>query len=98
MINIGAAIDSMNYAQTPNCGFDFDIMPKLKNADGSLSDLPVANSVRYDAEARMLYIEKCSAATFDIDTDCASSPYEIVYDIMFAVTANNEPISLNTDL
>jgi hypothetical protein len=54
-------------------------------------------SLTYDAN-HVLSIGKCTPSTFALDWECANDPYEIVYDIVFHVTANGDPITLNTDL
>jgi len=83
----------------PNCGYSMAIRPVVSTNGSPYVPLPVPNSVEYSQQAAMMRVGKCSLATYASDPDCATQvPYEIIYDIVFEVTADNDPSTTNRDI
>lgn len=97
-ITVDVASALASFEQVPNCGYTLEVTPKLLNIDGSLSDLPVPMSLSYESNTGSLYAEKCSPDTFAFDNECLSDPYEIIYDVVFFVSANGDMANANSDL
>jgi len=97
-ITISYASAFASYTMSPDCGYDLTVTPKLKLLDGTLVDLTTAPySMGHDASKMEVYVEKCSATTSFADPDCANDPYEIIFDIVFAVESTGAS-NVNTDL
>lgn len=52
----------------------------------------------YSDDTGILTAEKCSPDTFMLDAECAGTPYEIIYNVVFGVMVNDDPSTFNSDL
>lgn len=95
MIETDAALSL--FTMQPDCGYSLDVKPMLRNGPDSYAELPVPLSLSYNSDHELI-IGKCSTTTMEMDDDCKYEPYEIIYDIVFMVTANNMPSTMNMDL
>lgn len=62
--------------------------------------MPIDYTLEYleTPTTNIITAEKCSARYANDDADCLGTPYESIYDIVFLVTVDNDPTTLNTDL
>ena len=83
----------------PNCGYAVAIKPVVSTNGSPYEPLPIPSSVEYSAAVAMMRVGKCSLATYGSDPDCATTvPYEIIYDIVIEITADNDPSTTNRDI
>ena len=95
-VGIDASAALSMFTMSPDCGYALEVSPKLM-IGADLVDLPVPFSLSYEDQSATLVAGKCSSTTFSMDPECAYEPYEIIYDVVFVVSANNMA-SVNTAL
>lgn len=100
LISIDVTNELAQFTQSPACGYSYQIEPKIANIDLSYTPLPLDYTLEYivDASTNVITAEKCSTRYASTDPDCAGTPFESIYDIVFMVTVDNDPTTLNTDL
>ena len=97
-ISIDLSSQLSTFSQSPDCGYKYVIQPKLRKADNSLTALPIANMLTWDAANKKLIAQKCSKATFALDPQCQFEPFDILWDIVFEVSVDGVFVATNRDL